>query len=96
VLGRLFTRRARWLGSAVLLAAALAVTWPGLAQYVATGHVTMHWSRAVLGSLLVVLFVALGTTTFTLNMLELIETQRRPEDRPRPPDRIRPAASRAG
>jgi hypothetical protein len=44
----------------------------------------------VLGSLLLVLFVALGTTTFTLNMLELIETQRRPEDRPAPPDRIRP------
>lgn len=92
LLGRLFTRRSRWLGSAALLTAALAVTWPGLAQVATSGDVTMHWSRAVLGALLVVLFVALGTTTFTLNMLELIETQRRPEDRPHPPDRIRPAA----
>ncbi|MCC6642870.1 MAG: glycosyltransferase family 2 protein [Deltaproteobacteria bacterium] len=90
LLGRLFTRRTRRVGSAVLLALALATTWPGLAQWAATGEVTMHWSRAVLGSLLVVLFVALGTTTFMLNMLELIETQRRPEDRPAPPDRIRP------
>ena len=96
LLGRLFTRRARWLGSGALLALALATTWPGIEQWAATGEVTMHWSRAVLGSLLVVLFVALGTTTFTLNMLELIETQRRPEDRPAPPDRIRPGAERAG
>lgn len=93
LLGRLFTRRTRALGSALLLTLALVVTWSGFVQYATTGEVSMHWSRAVLGSLLLVLFVALGTTTFTLNMLELIETQRRPEDRPAPPDRIRPGQS---
>jgi hypothetical protein len=55
----------------------------------------MHWSRAVLGSLLVVLFVALGTTTFTLNMLELIQTQQTPEEGRQPPDRVRRARSAA-
>jgi len=91
LLARLFSRRSRWIGSFLLLATALLVTWPGLAQYATTGEVTMHWSRAVLGSLLVVIFVALGTTTFTLNMLELIQTQRTPEDGRQPPDRVRRA-----
>ena len=72
------------------------VTWPGIVQYASTGHVVMHWSRAVLASLLVVLFVALGTTTFTLNMLELIQAQRRPDASASPPDRVRPARRSAG
>jgi hypothetical protein len=96
LLGRLFTRRARWVGGGLLLGAALAVTWPGIVQYARTGHVVMHWSRAVLASLLVVLFVALGTTTFTLNMLELIQAQRRPDASASPPDRVRPARRSAG
>jgi len=91
LLGRLFTRRARWIGGGVLLGLALLVTGPGIVQYAASGQVSMHWSRAVLGFLLVTLTVALVTTTFLLNMLELIHTQRRPEDPPPPPDRIRPA-----
>ena len=95
LLARLFSRRSRWIGSFLLLAAALLVTWPGLAQYATTGEVTMHWSRAVLGSLLVVIFVALGTTTFTLNMLELIQTQRTPEEGREPPDRVRRARASA-
>lgn len=93
LLGRLFTRRSRWIGGALLLAVACVVTWPGIVQYATTGRVAMHWSRAVLGSLCIVLFVALGTTTFTLNMLELIQAQRTPDDAAAPPDRIRPARS---
>ena len=31
-------------------AASLAVLWPGLAEYAATGHVQMHWSRLVTGT----------------------------------------------
>ncbi len=93
LLRRIFSRRSRAIGCALLLGGALGVTWPGLVEYATRGEVTMHWSRAVLGALLAVLSVALGTTTFTLNMLELIETQRRPEDRPKPPDRVRPARS---
>lgn len=90
LLGRFFTRRARWLGGALLLLGAVWVVMPGIVQYASTGQVAMHWSRAVLASLLVALCVALVTTTFLLNMLELIHTQRTPEDPPLPPDRLRP------
>jgi hypothetical protein len=90
LLGRLFTRRARRTFGSALLLAALVVVWPGIVEYATTGHVVMHWSRAVLGSLFVALFVALATTTFTLNMLELIEAQRAPGDPTAPPDRLRP------
>lgn len=93
LLGRLFTRRARWVGGALLLGAALVVTWPGILQYASSGHVAMHWSRAMAGFLLVTLGVALVTTTFLLNMLELIHAQRRPGERAEPPDRVRPSRS---
>jgi hypothetical protein len=96
LLGRVFSRRGRWIGGGLLVAAALGVTWPGLVEFAFTGHVAMHWTRAVLGSLLGVLFVALCTTTFTLNMLDLIQAQRTPEDPALPPDRIHPARSPAG
>jgi hypothetical protein len=93
LLARLFSRQGRWIEGGLLVAAALVVIWPGLAQYALTGSVTMHWSRAVLASLLGVLFVALGTTTFTLNMLELIQAQRTPDAEASPPDRVRRAHS---
>ena len=69
----------------------MVVIWPGIAQYAGGEPISMHWSRAVLASLLAILFVALGTTTFTLNMLELIQAQRGPGGRSAPPDRVRPA-----
>ncbi len=34
----------------VCTAASLGVLWPGLAEYAATGHVHMHWSRLVTGT----------------------------------------------
>lgn len=88
---RLFNRRNRRLGGLALGVAAVALVWPGLVQYVATRHVTMHWSRAALASLLLLLAVALATTTFLVHMLELIEAQRSGLAPTRPPDRIRPA-----
>lgn len=91
IVARAFTRRSRWIGGGLLLGGALLVTWPGVEQLVASGHVEMHWSRAVVGLLFVVLSVALVTTTFLLNMLELMQAQRAPGERVRPPDRVRPA-----
>ena len=55
----------------------------------------MHWSRAMLSSLLVVGAVMLGVTSFLLHMLELIAAQRDGLRALRPPDRIRPARRRA-
>ncbi len=95
-LARLFTRRARRIGGAALLALAAAVAWPGILEYASTGHVEMHQSRAVLSSLLIVIAVMLGITTFLLNMLELIRSQRDRDPAVRPPDRIRRGRSTDG
>ena len=90
-LGRLLTRRVRRVAIATLVGAAFVVCWPGVVQYVTTGQVAMHWSRAMLSSLLVVGAVMLGVTSFLMHMLELIAAQRDGLRALRPPDRIRPA-----
>lgn len=94
VLVRLFRPRTRFWAGVVLLGAAFFLVAPGLVESVEGAPVTIHWSRIVLASLLVVLFVALGTTTFLLRMLELILVQRAPASAAAPPDRLRPG--RAG
>jgi len=91
---RLFNRRNRRLGGLGLGLAALWLVGPGLAQYVETGHVTLHWSRVALASLLLALAVTLAATTFLVHMLELIEAQRSGLLQPRQPDRVRPARGR--
>ena len=35
----------------VLVGLAAAIVWPGIVEYVSTGHVEMHWSRPALASL---------------------------------------------
>jgi hypothetical protein len=90
-LARLFTRRARLVFGALCIGVAVAVVWPGLVEYASRGEVSMHWSRAMLASLLVVIAVVLGITTFLLDSLDLIERQRAGAAARRPPDRVRPA-----
>jgi len=90
-LGRLLSRGARRWSIAVLGVAAFASSWPGLVQYVSTGQVDMHWSRAMLSSLLVVVAVMLVITSFLIHMLELVAAQQHDPRAMRPPDRIRPA-----
>jgi hypothetical protein len=51
----------------------------------------MHWSRAALPALLVLLAVALAMSAFLLDMLDAIERQRAGISHLRPPDRVRPA-----
>ncbi len=91
LVARIFNRRNRRIGGAALGIAALALVWPGLVEYATTGHVSLHWSRAALASLLLALAVTLATTTFLVHMLELIEAQRVGLAPPRPPDRIHAA-----
>jgi hypothetical protein len=86
-----FNRRNRRIATAVLFGAALWITAPGIAEYFGSGHVTMHWSRAVLASLFVVLACAVGVTSFLLHMLALIAERRDPDVAPAPPDRIHPS-----
>ena len=88
---RLMRRRHGWWLALGLCAVGAAVVWPGAREYFASGHVTMHWSRAALASLLVLLAVALAMSAFLLDMLGLIERQRGGLSHLRPPDRVRPA-----
>jgi hypothetical protein len=94
-LERLLTRGARRGSIAILIGAAVLTSWPGIAQYVSTGQVEMHWSRAMLSSLLVVVAVMLGITSFLFHMLELVAAQQLEPRTSRPPDRVWPARARA-
>jgi hypothetical protein len=90
-LGRVFTSRARLVEATGLLVAAVVIVWPGIVEYVSTGEVTMHWSRAMLSSLFIVVAVVIGVTSFLFGMLDLIQAQRANEHETRPPDDIRRA-----
>ncbi len=88
-LGRFFTRRGRRVLGAALGAGAVACVGPGIVEFVAHGSVQMHWSRAVLASLLLVIAVSLGASVFILNMMTLIRHRRTPLEFVAPPDRVR-------
>jgi len=57
LLDRLLTPTRLWVAAVVLGFLALAFVWPGLVQYGQTGHVTLHWSRAVMAVFLLQLAV---------------------------------------
>ncbi|HUF76940.1 MAG TPA: hypothetical protein VMM35_11715, partial [Longimicrobiales bacterium] len=86
LVGKAFTRRGRLLVITVLVAAALAVAWPGFVQLVTSGEVEMHWSRVVLASLLVVLSGMTFMTSFFLSLLDLIRHRREDPRAVYPPD----------
>jgi glycosyltransferase involved in cell wall biosynthesis len=90
---RLFGRRVAIGTAAALFLAAVAVSWPGVVEYVTTAHVHMHWSRVMLSSLLTVLALAIATTLFLTEIIDLIRAQRSAQPPVRPPDRVRPAAT---
>lgn len=85
----LFSHSGRYGFLLVLVGLALFVIWPGVREYAATGPVTMHWSRAVLASLLLVASIVVLATGFLLNMMELIRDRRNEGQGSRAPDRIR-------
>lgn len=91
MLSRLFTRRGRRVVGAALCVGAVVCVWPGIAQFVETGTVQMHWSRAVLASLMLVVAVNLAASVFLLNMMALIRDRRAPTVHLAVPDRVRPA-----
>jgi hypothetical protein len=85
---KLFIPRMRPVGGTVLLAAAGVSVWPGIVECLTTGAVEMHWSRAMLASLLVVIAAMLSATIFLLNMMTLIEAEGAVTVAQRPPERI--------
>ncbi|MFP8878224.1 MAG: glycosyltransferase family 2 protein [Myxococcota bacterium] len=88
MLVRLFTPRNRLVGCAGLVVIATLVVAPGIWEFVSSGTVEMHWSRAALSSLLLVLAAVAASATFLMNMLELISANRAELPRIEPPERI--------
>jgi len=92
LLRRGLSRRAALATAAALGAAAVAICLPGLVEYATSGEVSMHWSRAMLSSLLVVLAMALGTAVFLSETIDLMRAARAAPGALPPPDRVRPGA----
>jgi glycosyltransferase involved in cell wall biosynthesis len=88
LLRTVFSTRTRWVASAVLMATAILVAWPGIVQYVSTGTVDMHWSRVLLSSLLVIMVAVISVTSFLLGMVDLMDLQRSTRSRVGVPDRF--------
>jgi glycosyltransferase involved in cell wall biosynthesis len=95
LVARLFGRRRALATAALLFVAAVAVSWPGVVEYVTTAEVHMHWSRVILSSLLTVLALTIATTLYLTETIDLIRTQRAAPAPLRPPDRVRPGRARA-
>lgn len=64
------------------------LVWPGIIEFLSTGHVEMHWSRVVFASLLLLLALMLGLTNFLISMMDLIELNRSGENKSVTPDNI--------
>jgi glycosyltransferase involved in cell wall biosynthesis len=92
LVARVFSRRAALATAALLFAVAVAVSWPGVVEYVTTAHVHMHWSRVMLSSLLTVLSLTIATTLYLTETIDLIRVQRAGQAPMRPPDRVRVGA----
>lgn len=86
IMDKRFVRRLLTVGMVLLLATAVVVAWPGIFQFTTTGHTDMHWSRAVLAALLVMLAAVVLMTSFLLSMLELIQDRRADPCLIHPPD----------
>ena len=91
VLHKLFRAGPRTFFQLLFFGGAVAVVLPGIVEYVETTHVYMHWSRAVLGSLLVVAGVMISITGFLLRMMDYIEIAKDNRSDVEPPERIRPS-----
>lgn len=87
---RAFTPRSRLALGSAMMALAVGVAWPGIVQFVESGAVDLHWSRAVLAALLTSSTGVLVITTFLLNMTTLLEGRVGDAGSGLPPDRIRP------
>ncbi len=89
IVAKLFHPRSRLLFGVFLVIVAVLVSLPGMVEYLATSHVNMHWSRAVLSSLLLVMAAVLWVTSFLLSMLDLMRAQASRSVAQKPPDRVK-------
>jgi glycosyltransferase involved in cell wall biosynthesis len=72
---KLFSDGALAVFIAVACAAALACVWPGLVDYLSTGHTTLHWSRAIVAVYLMQLSVLAGVMMILRRIVNLWREQ---------------------
>lgn len=65
--------RGRWLIVVIAIAVVLSLVlvWPGLVEYATTGHVQMHWSRAVVSAFGLLLALHCSVTAILLQVLKI-------------------------
>ena len=69
---------------AVIVAAtatSLALLWPGIVEFVTTGHISLHWSRLMVGTFGLLLVVHALITNVMIRILSLWQYQRAEDDR---------------
>ena len=71
-----------WFIQAVILLLATVLIYPGIQQYLSSGHIDQHWSRIVVASFLFSLSLILMVTRLVLHVLNLIEMQLKHDDSP--------------
>lgn len=67
-----FSNRYFWLVPSLFMAAGTVVIFPGLAEYLQTGHIQAHWSRFILMSTLFSFAIILSVTKLIDYILDLI------------------------
>jgi glycosyltransferase involved in cell wall biosynthesis len=59
------------IGAIITTAASLFLVWPGLVQYLGTGHVSLHWSRAIVAVFLLQVMVCAVITSVLRSVIKL-------------------------
>lgn len=66
---------------ATVLAASVAILWPGIVEYAQTATITLHWSRLVVGAFGLLLAFQAAVTGVLMQVLALWHARKPPQDR---------------
>ncbi len=76
--GRVFSGTPLATITILALVASLLLVWPGIVEYVSSGHVAVHWSRVVVGAFGILMAAQAIATGILLKVLEIWKTQGSP------------------
>jgi hypothetical protein len=80
---RLFEGKPLLVFVGLLVATSLALVWPGIVEYATTAHITLHWSRLLVGTLAILLAFQAIVTSVLMQVVALWQFQRAEVDRRR-------------
>jgi hypothetical protein len=83
VVAQLFEGKALVAVVVAATATSLALLWPGIVEFVTTAHVSLHWSRLMVGTFGLLLVVHALITNVLIRILSLWQEQRAEADRRR-------------